>query len=173
MNDSVKRKRLHWRSLITFALTLSFCVMIVSGVVLYLAPPGGVARRTGWRFCGLAKDDWMAQHLSGCTVFVLTGLIHLYLNIRVLWSYIHSKTARGIRRKWELLASLVLVGFMVAGTLWNLPPWNCILEGSRHIQAYRHEADNAHRRKGYRRKTSNTKDERHEESRPRKGLGRR
>jgi len=121
MNESTKTKRLHWRSLVSFVLTLSCCVMIVSGVVLYLAPPGGVARRTGWQFCGLTKDAWMAQHLSSCTVFVLAGLIHLYLNIRVLWSYIRSKAARGVRRKWELLASGVLVGFMVTGTLYNLP----------------------------------------------------
>ena len=173
MNESTKTKRLHWRSLITFVLTLSFCVMLVAGIVLYLAPPGGVARMTGWRFCGLTKDAWMAQHLSSCTVFVLAGLIHLYLNIRALWSYIHSKTARGIRRKWELLASLVLVGFMVTGTLWNLPPWKYVLEGSRHLNAYRREVGNAREGRGYRRQTRDTDDSGSEESRPRKGRGRR
>jgi len=171
MNDSEKTKRLHWRSFITFVLTLSFCVMIVSGVVLYVAPPGGVARMTGWRFWGLGKDAWMAQHFSSCTVFVPAGLIHLYLNTRILWGYIRSKTARGIRRKWELLTSLVL--FMVTGTLWNLPPWNCILAGSRHLQAYRREADNARKGRGYRKQTRDTEDGRHEESRPRKRRGRR
>ena len=171
MKESAKTKRLHWRSLITFVLTLSFCVMLVAGIVLYLAPPGGTARMTGWRFCGLGKDAWMAQHLSSCAVFLLAGLIHLYLNIRVLWSYIHSKAARGIRRKWELLASLVLVGFMVTGTLWNLPPWNYIFEGSRHLQAYRREADNARRGQGYRRQTRDKEDSGSEESRPRKGRG--
>jgi len=173
MNESAKRKRLHWRSLITFVLTLSFCVMLVAGIVLYLAPPGRLARMTGWRLWGLGKDAWIAQHLSSCAVFVLAGLIHLYLNIRVFWSYIHSKTARGIRRKWELLASGVLVGFMVTGTLCNLPPWNCILEGSRHMQAYRRETENPHRGRAYRRQTRDTEDKWHEESRPRKGLGRR
>ena len=173
MNESAKRKRLHWRSFITFVLTLCFCVMIVSGIVLYLSPSGGVARMTGWQFCGLTKDAWMAQHLSGCTIFVLAGLIHLYLNIRILWSYIHSKTARGVRRKWELLASLVLVGFMVTGTLWNLPPWNCISEGSRHLKAYRREAGDARGGHGYRRQTRDTEDSGSEEPRPRRGYGRR
>ena len=173
MNESAKTKRLHWRSFITFVLTLSFCVMIVSGIVLYLSPPGGLARMTGWRFWGLEKDAWMAQHLSGGAVFLLAGLIHLYLNIRVLWGYIRSKTARGIRRKWELLASGVLVGFMVIGTLWNLPPWSYILEGSQHLQAYQREAGNAHKGRGHRRQTRDTEDSGSEESRPRKGRGRR
>jgi len=173
MNESAKRKRLHWWSLITFVLTLSCCVMVVAGIVLYLAPPGGLARRTGWQFCGLGKDAWMAQHLSGCTVFVLAGLIHLYMNIRILWSYIRSKAARGIRRKWELLASLVLVGFMVTGILWNLPPWSYILEGSQHLQAYRREAENLHGGHGYRRQIRDMDDSGPKESRPRKGRGRR
>ena len=168
MNESAKTKRLHWWSFIIFVLTLSFCVMIVSGVVLYLAPPGGVARGTGWQFCGLTKDAWMAQHLSSCTVFVLAGLIHLYLNLRILWGYIRSKAARGIRRKWELLASLVLVGFMVTGTLYNLPPWNSISEGSQHLQAYRREAGNARKGQGHRRQTRDTDDSGPEESRRRR-----
>jgi len=175
MNESAKTEKLHWRSLITFVLTLSFCVMVVSGTVLYLAPPGGRARMTGWRFWGLGRDAWMAQHLSSCTVFVLAGLIHLYLNIRVLWSYVHTKAARGIRRKRELLAGLVLVGFMVTGTVWNLPPWNCILEGSWHLRAYRREAGRGQgghgRGQGYRRQIRDTQDRRSEESRPHKGRG--
>ena len=168
MNESTKTKPLHWRSFITFVLTLSSCVMIVSGIVLYLSPPGGVARMTGWQLWGLGKDGWMAQHLSSCTVFLLAGLIHLYLNIRVLWGYIRSKAARGIRRKWELLASGVLVGFMVIGTLWNLPPWNYILEGSRHLQAYRREAENPRGEHGYRRQARDTDHSGPEKSRRRR-----
>jgi len=173
MNESAKRKRLHWRSLVTFVLTLSCCVMIVSGVVLYLAPPGGLARMTGWRFWGLGKDAWMAQHLSGGAVFLLAGLIHLYLNIRALWSYIHSKAARGIRRKWELLASVVLLAFMVAGTLWNLPPWNYIIEGSKHLQAYRQAVENPRGGHGYRRQIRDTEDNGSPRPRRHKRYGRR
>ena len=173
MNESTEKKRFHWRSFISFALTLSFCVMVTAGIVLYLAPPGGVARRTGWQLWGLGKDAWMAQHISSCAVFVLARLIHVYLNIRVLWSYIHSKASRGIHRKWELLAGLVLAGFMVTGTLWNLPPWNYISEGSRHLQGYRREAKNPHRGGGYRRRTRDTENGLLEDMRPRRGRGRR
>jgi hypothetical protein len=171
MNKSAKTKPLHWRSFISFVLTLSFCAMVFSGVVLYLSPPGGLARMTGWRFWTLGKDGWMAQHMTSCTVFLLAGLIHLYLNIRALWSYIHSKTARDIRRKWELLASLVLIVFMVTGTLWKLPPWKSILDGSRHLKAYQREATSEHKSHGYRRQTRDTEDNGSNESRRRKGRG--
>ena len=173
MSESTKTKKLHWRSFISLTLTLSCCVTIVSGVVLYLAPPGGAARMIGWRCWGLGKDAWMAQHLSSCAVFLTTGLIHIYLNIRVLWSYIHSKSVRGIRRKWELLASVVLVAFMVTGTLWDIPPWNYILKGSRHLQSYRRAAENPGGGHGYRRRTRDTDDSEPGELRPRRGRGRR
>jgi hypothetical protein len=168
MNESAKTKPLHWRSFISFVLTLSFCVMVFSGVVLYLSPPGGLARITGWRFWTLEKDGWMAQHMTSCTVFLLAGLIHLYLNIRTLWSYIRSKHARGIRRKWELLASLILIGFMVTGTLWKLPPWKSILDGSRHLQAYQREAASPHKGRGHQRPTRDSEDSKSEESYPHK-----
>ncbi|MBT3200522.1 MAG: DUF4405 domain-containing protein [Phycisphaerales bacterium] len=151
MNESAKTKpkKLHWQAFISFTLTLSCCVMIASGVVLYLAPPGGLARMTGWQFWGLGKDGWVAQHMTSSTVFLLAGLFHLYLNMRTLWSYIRSKTIRGIRRKWELLASLILAAFMVLGTLWTLPPWNYILDGSKHLEAYQHEAASPHKGQGH------------------------
>ena len=171
MNESTKTKSLHWRSFISFVLTLSFCVMVFSGVILYMSPPGGLARMTGWRFWGLGKDGWMAQHMTSCTIFLLAGLIHLYLNIRVLRGYIRSKTTGGIRRKWELIASLVLVGFMVIGTLWELPPWNYILDGSRHLKAYQREATSEHKGHGNRRRTHDTDVSGAEESLPRKGRG--
>ena len=173
MNESAKIKKLHWRSFISFVLTLNCCVMVFSGVVLYMSPPGGLARMTGWRFWGLGKDGWMAQHMTSCTVFLLAGLIHLYLNIRILWSYIHSRTARGIRRKWELLASLALVGFMVIGTLWKLPPWNYILDGSRHLRAYQRETSSTHKGHGYRKQTRDTKGGEPKESHRNKGRGQR
>lgn len=171
MNESAKTKMktLHWRAFVSFVLTLSFFVMLLSGIVLYMSPPGGQARMTGWRLWELGKDGWMAQHMTSCTVFLLAGLIHLYLNIRPLWSYIHSKSVRGIRRKWELIASMLLVAFMVAGTLWELPPWKSILDGSKHLQAYQREASGSHKGNEHRRRTRNAEGDGSEEPRRPKG----
>lgn len=132
-----KKKRFHGRSLTSLILALSFVVMTVSGVVLYLAPPGGQARAAGWQYLGLGRDGWMAQHITSCTVFLAASLVHLYLNIKPLWRYVYSRTIGGLHRKRELLAAIVLVGFMVVGTVYEVPPWSYLIEGSRHMRGYR------------------------------------
>lgn len=148
MAQTARRRRFHVRSFVSFTILLSFLALAFSGVVLYLAPPGGVARATRWTYLGLGRDGWMAQHITSCAVFVVFALVHLYLNWRPLWSYVYSKLTRGFRRKWEGLAALLLAVFLVAGTIYELPPWSFLLEGSRHLQSYRREARQLRQRRG-------------------------
>ena len=86
--------------------------------------------------------------MAACAVFLLFGLLHLYLNIRPLWRYVYSKSAGGLRRKWELLLAVALIAFLVVGTLFEVPPWNYLLTGSKHLRGYRAEAKRLHGREG-------------------------
>ena len=134
------RKTFQGRSFTTFLLTLVFLWLTVTGVVLYLGPPGGMARQTGWSFWGMGRDGWMAQHITSCAVFVLTALVHLWLNRRTLWTFLHARTRRGLNRRWEMLAAAALTEFLIAGTTRSLPPWSWVLSGSRHLTSYHAEA---------------------------------
>jgi len=135
-----QKERFHWRSLVSFVLTLSFVMMSWSGIVLYLAPPGEEARSTGWQFWQLGRDGWIAQHLTSSTVFLLFALIHIYLNWQPMWSYLHSKAIKGLRRRWELAIAVLLVVIVIIATIWNLPPTSYLLNGSRHLRHYLQES---------------------------------
>ena len=63
--------------------------------MLYIGPPGGQARRTGWTYASLGRDDWMAQHLSSCSVFLVAAMVHIWLNRRPLWAFVHTKVRAG------------------------------------------------------------------------------
>ena len=139
MTDSC-RKPFQFRSFTSFVMAVMFLWVTFTGLVLYIGPPGGVARRTGWTYAGLGRDGWMAQHLTSCAVFLVAGLIHICLNRRALWAYIHTKARRGINRRWELLAAGALTALLIAGTIYDLPPWSWVLSGSRHLRSYRAEA---------------------------------
>ena len=43
-----KRPRFVWRALTSVMVTASFVVLMISGVVLFIAPSGRVARETSW-----------------------------------------------------------------------------------------------------------------------------
>lgn len=109
------------RGFISLLLALSFLVAVVSGAVLFITPRGRVANWTGWTAAGLSKHEWAALHINACLLMLLVTVIHLVLNWRVFWSYIQKKSM-GFNLKWEMAASVLLTGAVVAGTLYEVPP---------------------------------------------------
>ncbi|MFH1952450.1 MAG: DUF4405 domain-containing protein [Pseudomonadota bacterium] len=56
------RKAFSWRGWTTFVTTISFIVDTLSGIILYIAPPGRVANWTSWQVWGLGREQWVAIH---------------------------------------------------------------------------------------------------------------
>ncbi|MDH5411123.1 MAG: DUF4405 domain-containing protein, partial [Alphaproteobacteria bacterium] len=68
------------RGLVAFIVFGGFTVMTVTGLILFVMPPGRVAYWTNWALMGLEKSDWTAVHIVFSLLFVLAGLIHLFFN---------------------------------------------------------------------------------------------
>jgi hypothetical protein len=119
--------RFRWRAFVTFYVTLSFLLLAVSGIVLYVAPPGRVAHWTHWTLGGLDRESWQALHTVLAMLFVLAGAVHLYFNWRVLWSYLRSRLAAGVHLKREITLALAATLAVVALTLSGLPPFASVM----------------------------------------------
>lgn len=112
----------HFRSFISLLTLLSFLVMLLSGIILYIAPQGRIAYWTFWKFFGLTKTDWTNLHLLSSTLFLVSALFHLYFNWSVLTSYLIDRVKRGLRLRKELsLAVLVVLAFIISA-IYQLPP---------------------------------------------------
>ncbi|NQU42330.1 DUF4405 domain-containing protein [bacterium] len=111
-------------SLFTFA---TFTIMAVTGLVLFIMPPGRIAYWTHWRLAGLGKDHWGNVHIVSSLFFILSGILHVYYNWRPFWSYIKEKASAGLRLRAEMWAATVLIVLLVAGSLLPLPPLTSIL----------------------------------------------
>ncbi|MHB0959463.1 MAG: DUF4405 domain-containing protein [Pirellulaceae bacterium] len=109
------------RGFVSLLLALSFLVAVVSGSVLFMTPRGRVANWTGWTLAGLTKHEWTALHMNACLLMLTGSVVHLVLNWRVFWSYIRKRSV-GFNLKWEMAASVLLTGAIVAGTLLEVPP---------------------------------------------------
>lgn len=117
-----------WRPFVSVSLTLAFLAMTISGVVLYLAPPGRVANWTDWNILGLTKKGWQNQHVVFAAAFIILSVFHLFvLNWKVFLNYLKSKASRGLSHPAELIASLLLFVLFGAGTLWHWPPFEQIV----------------------------------------------
>ncbi len=120
--------RFRWRAFVTLYVTLSFLLLAVSGIVLYLAPHGRVAYWTHWTLGGLGRESWQALHTVLALLFVLAGAVHLYFNWRVLWSYLRSRLATGVHLKREVTLALAATVAVAALTLSDLPPFSSLME---------------------------------------------
>lgn len=117
-----------WRVFISAGLVLAFLVMLVSGVVLYVSPPGRVANWTDWNLFGLSKRGWQNQHVVFGFAFIILSIFHLFvINWKAFLSYIKSKASKGVNNPAELAASLVLFVALAVGTFWHLPPFEQII----------------------------------------------
>lgn len=123
----VTKKRFYWRAFVSFYMVLSILLVAVSGVVLYIAPPGRIANWSYWAIAALDKARWQSVHTIFAFLFVVTALVHIYFNWRVVLGYIKTRLGEGMRRKWELAASSVVVVAIFGLTVGRVPPFSTVM----------------------------------------------
>ncbi len=120
--------RFNKKAFVSFLTLFYAIVIILTGIVLYFAPPGRVAHWVEWKFLGMTKEDWQAVHTIFSFIFVVIAGFHLYYNWVVFWSYLKSKVVAGIKMKQELVwASILTVGVFVL-TLGEVPPFSSVMD---------------------------------------------
>ncbi len=130
------KKAFNWRIFISFGLVLSFVMLLVSGIILYIAPPGRVANWTDWQLLGLTKSGWQNQHSVFGFAFALLSIFHLFvINWKAFLSYLKTKTAEGLKSPKELLSSLLLFLLFGVGTYFVIQPFSAILDFGNNISA--------------------------------------
>lgn len=127
--------RFNLRSFVAFCTTWSFLLLLVSGLVLFVQPPGRIAYWNNWTLLGLDKAQWDGLHLVLGIIFIVAGAVHLYLNWRAFWGYIVDRARGGLKRRLELVLSLALVLGATVGTLAEVPPFISLVQLSEWAKA--------------------------------------
>jgi len=115
-------RRFNFRGLITYLVTLSFLVMLTSGIVNFLAPSGRIARQVTWTLMGLDRSGWQALHLTFAVVFVAVGFIHLAYNWKGLLHYLRDRVSHHLTLKWEAIVALLVAFWLIGSAALALPP---------------------------------------------------
>ncbi len=123
------KKSFSWRVFISFGLFIALLMMLVSGVILYISPPGRVANWTDWRMIGLTKRGWQNQHIIFGFSFLILSLFHLFfINWKAFLSYLKSKTSEGLKSPGELLTIIMLSSLFVIGTYYGIQPFSAVIK---------------------------------------------
>jgi hypothetical protein len=123
------KSKFSWRVFISFGLTWSMLVIIISGIVLYISPAGRYANWVDWKITGFTKEEWASIHAVFSFAFVVLSVFHLFtVNWKAFWSYIRSKTRAGINKKRELTISLALAILFFIGIAYPFPPFKYVTD---------------------------------------------
>ncbi len=115
--------KFNWQSFISIGLLFSFIIMLLSGVILYVAPEGSLSRWIGWDVFNLTKKQWEHQHSVFSLLFILFSIFHIFkINWGLLLSYfaLEKKRLNNIK---ELLAALIISVVVFIGTFYDLSPF--------------------------------------------------
>jgi len=111
-------------SLVAF---LSFITLLLTSSVLYVVPEGRVAYWSDWRWMGLSKSQWGGLHINFGFLFVLAGIIHIYLNWKPIVQYLKDRTKKIKIFTASFNIALILMVLCALGTYFTLPPFSWVL----------------------------------------------
>jgi len=124
----MKKKKFSWRGWTTFVVAISFIVDTISGIILYISPPGRVANWTNWTVWRLDKGEWEAIHtIFGYILLIIVGL-HLYYNWKMFMNFLWSKVKKAMNLRRELITATLVCLLVFLGTLWDIPPFSSTME---------------------------------------------
>ena len=123
-----------WRAFISTLTGLSFVAMCITGIILFVVPPGRVANWTGWTLYGLTKAQWQALHIWFSLLFMVAAIVHIVYNWQCLLRYCQSKVTKAftLRAEWSL--SLVLCVVLLVATLANWRPFSSLVDWGESIK---------------------------------------
>nr|WP_320009846.1 DUF4405 domain-containing protein [uncultured Desulfobulbus sp.] len=115
------------RKITSLTLLISFLILILTSLVLFVVPEGRVAYWSDWRWLGLSKTQWGDIHTNSGFLFLFAGLLHLFYNWKPILSYLKNRVKKVQLFAPTMIIALVINVLFVAGTLLELPPFQSIL----------------------------------------------
>jgi len=113
---------------------ISFLLLILTSVILYIVPHGRVAYWADWHLWGLSKGEWGNQHVNLGFLFLFAGLLHMYYNWAPIKAYMKNR-AREIKVFTPAFNVALLLTLVVGvGTYFEVPPMSTVLDFSESIK---------------------------------------
>jgi len=112
----------HGRPFTSLCSLMSFILLMLTAIILYIVPHGRVAYWSKWNLFGLEKDQWGNIHIFAGFLFLVAGGFHLYYNWKPLVRYLSDKIETGLRYKRELMISSLIFLWIIVSGIWSLPP---------------------------------------------------
>lgn len=116
------------RPFISQTLFIGFLILVLTGLVLFIAPSNRIVRSVNWNFLWLSKDQWQSLHNWLSALFIVASLVHTLLNWQALKNYCFNQYQM-TRSHWrELLAALAMILVLCLMAIWYWGPAGWLME---------------------------------------------
>ena len=122
------------RRMTSLTALLSFILLFITIIVLYIVPQGRVAYWADWRLWGLTKSQWGNIHINVGLLFLLSIFLHIYYNWKALLNYLKNKAKNLKILTREFNVALVLICLFTMGTYFEVAPFVWIQELNDHFK---------------------------------------
>jgi len=113
---------------------LSFCLLVLTSIILYIVPHGRVAYWSTWQLWGLSKDQWGNIHINIGILFLITIFLHIYYNWKPILSYLKNQSRQLKIFTKDFNIALILTLFVALGTWLEIPPVIWLIDASSAIK---------------------------------------
>jgi hypothetical protein len=125
---------MNMRKITSMTMLLSLVVLLINSIILYVVPEGRIANWADWRFLGLTKGDWGAQHTTVGVLFLIAGGLHIYYNWKPIVAYMKNKARQVKVFTAPFNVALALTLLFIVGTYYNVPPMSTIIDVSAYFK---------------------------------------
>lgn len=116
------------RTIVSMTLLVSFVLLVLTSIVLYIVPHGRVAYWSDWHLWGLKKDQWGDLHINLGFLFLFTGILHIYYNWRPLQAAMKNRARKVTLFTPGFSIALIVTLLVCMGTLLDVPPMSTVLK---------------------------------------------
>jgi len=119
---------MNMRKITSLTALISFLLLMVTSVVLYIVPSGRVAYWSGYQLWSLSKVEWGAVHINLGLLFLIAILLHIYYNWTPIVNYMKNRTSQVRIFTPDFNVSLIVTLVVFFGTLAGLPPMSSVVD---------------------------------------------
>ncbi len=106
---------------------VSFILLVLTSVILYIVPQGRIAYWADWHLWGLTKVEWGNLHINLGFLFLFAGLLHMFYNWAPIKAYMKNKS-RELKVFTPSFNVALLISLVVGvGTYFEIPPMSTVI----------------------------------------------
>lgn len=118
---------MNMRKITSLTALISFLLLVLTSIILYIVPSGRVAYWAGYKLWGLSKVEWGAVHINLGVLFLVAIILHIYYNWTPIVAYLKNRAKQVRVFTPDFNVSLFVTLAVFFGTLAGVPPMSSII----------------------------------------------